>query len=373
MVVVLVILVVLVLLSSGCGGGDGPPAQSSPSAEVGSPSAAPTLGRATPLTERQQIGQRLIVGYPGVAPPRSVLEAAREGRIGGVILYRANVPTVGTARRNIARLQAAARRGGQPALLVLTDQEGGVVKRFPDLPPTLSAAQVGARPQPAATARRQGQLTGRALREIGITVDLAPVVDVPDRARTFLTTRAYAQDPADVARAACAFAAGLNQAGVAATLKHFPGLGRARGDTDIEHVSVMASRAELRADLAPYTRCAGTSQLAMVSSGRYPALGIRRPAAIAPRTYALLEQVGFTGLSMTDAVETPAFAGLTRPDRLAINAGADLLVYAHDPERAARAYADLVADQQAGRLHPPRSDFADAITALKRRLAAGGL
>jgi beta-N-acetylhexosaminidase len=322
------------------------------------------------LTIDQQIGQRIVIGYPEASPPPAVLAAARAGRIGGVILYQANVPSVASARRSIALLQQAAREGGQPDLLVLIDQEGGLVKRFPGLPPGLSAQAMGARPRPDATARRQGYATGRALRRIGVNVDLAPVVDVPDRRKTFLRSRAFAHRPAAVARAACAFATGLRRANVAATLKHFPGLGRARGDTDLEHVTITASRARLRADLAPYAECGAAGQLAMVSSATYPRLGIHRPAALSPRTYALLAEVGFRGLAITDAVDTPSYAGIERPDRLAVNAGADLLVFAHSPARADRAFHDLVADQRAGRLHPPGpTPSATRILALKTQLA----
>ena len=141
-----------------------------------------------------------------------------------MILFADNVdqPRAGI-RAAIKQPRRAARRGGRPKVLVMIDQEGGLVKRLPG-PPSAPASRMRA---PEA----EGRATGRMLRSLGIDVDLAPVADVAHRG-TFLGSRAFGTTPAAVARRACAFAKGLLAAGVAAALKHFPGLGYARVNTD---------------------------------------------------------------------------------------------------------------------------------------------
>ena len=126
-----------------------------------------------------------MVGFPGTSIPGSVRKGVRNGRIGGVILFADNLP-IAVLRR--VRSPRGSRSCSRPKalrrypLLVMTDQEGGLVKRLSGAP-TASAAEMGRRGP--AFSRRQGRLTGRNLRNAGINVNLAPVVDVgPTRAAT---------------------------------------------------------------------------------------------------------------------------------------------------------------------------------------------
>ena len=129
----------------------------------------------------------------------------------------------------VAALQQAAKAGGNPPLLIATDQEGGPVRRFPQGPPFDSAATMG-RNDTAADVTAIGRATGTYLRSAGVDVDLAPVLDVTSSPSSFLGTRAFGMSVAVVTRAGPAFAQGVQQARVAATGKHFPGLGTA-GET----------------------------------------------------------------------------------------------------------------------------------------------
>jgi beta-N-acetylhexosaminidase len=335
--------------------------------------AKPTA-RPRSMTLEAAIGQRIITGYHGATPPASVLRAVRAGRVGGVILFGENVPTVPAARSAVRAVKRAAAAGRRPEPLIMIDQEGGQVRRLPTLPPTLSPAQMGATSGPAATAEHQGRLTGAALRRLGITVDLAPVADVPLGTSSFLGERAFSRSRDVVARAACGFAEGLARSKVAATLKHFPGLGRAGGNTDLRPVDVTGGRAELEADLSAYRRCARTTPLVMISSATYPRLGIDAPAVLDRSTYRLLDSTGFRGLTITDAFDTPAVATQVRPALKALRAGVDLLLYGMDQRGAAQAYSRLLADARAGRLSRGQVRArADRIVAFKRRLAAGRL
>lgn len=331
----------------------------------------PAQATAAAMTVAELVGQRIVTGYTGATPSANLLRAVRRGRVGGVILFQDNIPYAATARGAIRRLQREARTGKQPPLLVMVDQEGGDVKRIPGAPPRRSPAQIGASGDVAATARAEGRATGRALAKIGFNVDLAPVADVPDRADSFLGDRAFSRKAATVATAACAFVDGLGRGSVAATFKHFPGLGRARANTDDRPVKVAAPESALRDDLEPYRRCPAVPSLAMVASATYPSLGIATPAVMSPRTYALLDETGFSGLTISDAFDTLAIAGQQNAARRALVAGLELLLYAQTKGAAARAHRRLLADAGAGRLtHDELVAGAARVIELKNRLAA---
>jgi beta-N-acetylhexosaminidase len=320
------LLVVLACVAAGCASDAGP---------------SPERARQAELPLSRAVGRKIVTGMAGTFPSRALLARVRGGQVGGVILFGPNVsPRLGRA---IAALQGAARAGGNPPLLVMVDQEGGEVKRFPGLPPSRAPARMT-----AATAGREGAATGRALRARGINTNLAPVADVNHG--SFLGSRSFGSDARAVARAACAFAGGVEAAAVNATLKHFPGLGRTRQNTDLRRVRVRASEAALRADLAPYRRCARSTRLVMLSNATYPALDPRRPAVVSRRivTTLLRGELGFRGVTITDSLAAP---GVSSPGTAvrATRAGVDLLLYV-DERSSARGYRALLGAVRAGRV-----------------------
>jgi beta-N-acetylhexosaminidase len=200
----------------------------------------------------------------------------------------------------------------------------------------------------ASSAGPEGAATGRALRARGINVNLAPVADVNHG--SFLGSRSFGSDPGGVAAAACAFASGVESAGVNATLKHFPGLGRTQSNTDLHRVRVGASAAALRADLAPYRRCVASTRLVMLSNAIYPAFDPARPAVLSPRiiTTLLRRKLGFRGVTISDSLAAP---GVSTPGTAvrATRAGVDLLLYV-DERSSERGYRALLRAAQAGRV-----------------------
>ena len=165
----------------------------------------PAPSAASQLSAKQLAGQRLVVGYPGAAPPPAVRAMVREGRVAGVILFDENLPSRAAGRRAVARLQAIPRPAGlRDPLLVMIDQEGGLVKRI-DGAPTASAEQIGARG--AAFAAAQGARTAANLRDVGVNVDLAPVLDVArPGSDTEETERGFGSSAAAVSASAIPFA-----------------------------------------------------------------------------------------------------------------------------------------------------------------------
>jgi beta-N-acetylhexosaminidase len=297
---------------------------------------APAPRVSADLTPRQLAGQRIVCGFAGRSAPSGLTQAIGAGEVGGLILFGRNI----TSRAQVSSLTAALEGVQRPAglrqpLLISVDQEGGLVKRLPG-PPKFSAAEMGRRGP--AVAKQQGAATGTSLSGVGINVDLAPVLDVARRGGFIADqNRAFGAKPGRAGAAGVAFAQGLQSVGVAATAKHFPGLGSTAANTDLRPARIPLKLGMLRrVDEAPYRRfTAAGGKLVMVSSARYPALGGGKVAASQSRrvvTGELRGQVGFQGVTITDSLETPAATAGAGPAKVALRAaaaGIDLLLYVH--------------------------------------------
>jgi beta-N-acetylhexosaminidase len=319
-------------------------------------------------------GERLLVGLEGAEPSPRLRRAIAAGRVAGVVLFADNFPSRAAGARLIAGLQAIRRPPSlRDPLLVMVDQEGGLVKRVGGAP-TASAAEMGERG--AAFSREQGRRTAANLRRLGVNVDLAPVLDVARPGGTIAAAeRGFGSTPGQVSATAVPFAAGLQEGGVAATAKHFPGLGAAAENTDFAVQRVGLSKQVLRGvDEAPYrTFVAAGGDLVMLSTAIYPALS-PDPAAFARAiaTGELRTRLGFDGVSLTDALDTVAvraYGGPAKAGVAAARAGSDLLLFT-DLAAAERAWRALVAKLRAGTLD--RAEFeasAQRVLDLRRELA----
>lgn len=307
-----------------------------------------------PVSLQRLIGQRLVARLNGTSADRRVLQQARAGSIGGVILFAGNITSVAQTRALVRALQRAARDGGNPPLWVTVDQEGGAVRRFSSLPPKRSAAQLAAADQPVTSSRTAGRATARGLRRAGVNVNLAPVADVRHTPGGFLAERSFADSAAEATPVVCAFAKGLGGGGVLPTLKHFPGLGYATATTDAAPVDIDRSVGQLQVDLEPYRRCANIG-LVMISSARYPRmLHSGQPAVLARSLYTrVLRDTGFKGLTISDDLQTPALADQSDLAVRAVRSGLDLLLYATDAAGSARAHAQLLDAARRRRLSRP--------------------
>jgi beta-N-acetylhexosaminidase len=292
----------------------------------------PQPSPASLLSPRQLVGERLVAGFPGTVVPAALRRMIRHGELAGAILFEANLPSRGAARRLVGELESIRRPPGlRDPLLVMADQEGGLVKRL-DGPPSASARQMGA--AGAAASRAQGAATAASLRGVGINVDLAPVLDVARPGGTIAATdRGFGSTAAAVQATAVPFAEGLQAGGIAATAKHFPGLGAAVENTDFAVQRVELSKQELRAvDERPYARFAAAGgKLVMLSTAIYPAFSAKPAAFARPiASTELRERMGFEGVSITDALESVAvrdFGGPAAAGLAAAEAGTDLLLF----------------------------------------------
>jgi len=316
-------------------------AASMPSACAVQHAAASSTARppAPKLSLQQLAGQRIVYSYAGLRPPQSLLAAIRAGEAGGVIFFGPNVSSASQLRRVINELQAASRASPlHSPLLMLTDQEGGEVRRLPGAP-VPSEKQIGKSSAGTAAASAAGAGAARTLKNAGVTVNLAPVLDVYRQPGDFIDEfqRSYSSNSATVAKLGAAFISAQQRAGVAATAKHFPGLGAAARsqNTDLVPVTLRTPLATLRSiDEAPYVKAiAAGVKLVMTSWAIYPALDARMPAGLSSAVIQgeLRGRLGFKGVTITDGIDAGAlapFGSVGNRAVLAASAGADLILCA---------------------------------------------
>ena len=327
-------------------------------------SAAGPSGPAAALTAQQLAGQRIVYSYPGLTPPASLFEHIRNGEAAGVIFFGDNVASTTQIASVVRDLRQAQRESPIRApLLLMTDQEGGQVKRLPGQPVD-SAKQIGQSANPPATATRAGAGAAATLTAVGMNVNLAPVLDVYSVAGNFIDQyqRSYSSDARTVATLGSDFVTAQQHAGPAATAKHFPGLGSAaRGEnTDTGPVTLMASLASLRGrDEVPYaTAIAAGVKLIMVSWAVYPALDATRPAGLSPTVVGseLRSRLHFQGVTITDALEAKALQAYGSTGQravLAAQAGMDLILCsARDANQGRSAATALAGALTSGQLDP---------------------
>jgi beta-N-acetylhexosaminidase len=328
------------------------------------------------LTSAQRAGQRVIFSYPGVMPPASLLEQISAGEAGGVIFFGENITSLAQIAAVITQLKAAHEASPvRSPLLLMTDQEGGLVRRLPG-EPALSEKQVGASADPVAAAASAGVGAGQNLAGVGMNLNLAPVLDVYRQAGDFDDQygRSYSSDPRVAAECGAAFITAQQKLRVAATGKHFPGLGAATADqnTDLGPVTLDVPLGDLRGiDELPFrSAIAAGVRLVMASWAVYPALDPKLPSGLSPAIIEgeLRRRLGFRGVTITDALEAGAIAAFGTPAGcgvLAARAGMDvLLCSARDVAEGQDTVAALAHALRHHHLDPGQSE-----TALRRVLA----
>jgi beta-N-acetylhexosaminidase len=321
--------------------------------------------------EAERPGQLLFVGFPGTRPPALVTQRVREGRVGGVVLFRRNVQEPAQLRELVAELREAAPPGAP--LLVAIDQEGGRVQRlrapWTEWPPMRRVAARGGVPATRAVAAA----LARELHDLGIQLDFAPVVDLDTNpANPVIADRSFGASPAQVGRHAAAFVEALQAGGVAACAKHFPGHGDTTQDSHHELPRLAHDLARLRRlELTPF-RAAIRAGVASVMTAHvlFPALDAERPATLSPSVLRLLrEELGFDGVVFSDDLEMRAVADrfpIGEGVVLALRAGVDALLVCSDEALWQRALGALEAAPVPLLEAPLRR-----VAALKARFAGG--
>jgi beta-N-acetylhexosaminidase len=308
---------------------------------------------------RQAAGQRVVYSYPGLTPPESLLARIRAGEAAGVIFFGENVSSLAQISGVVRQLRdAAAQSPAANPLLLMTDQEGGLVRRLPGAP-AMSHKEVGQSGDPAAAAANAGTGAGETVAGVGMNVNLAPVLDVFHAPGDLMDQyeRSFSSTASVVGDLGANYVTAQQAEGVAAAVKHFPGLGKANAtdNTDSRPVTLTVPLATLRGvDEVPYQKSiAAGAKLVMLSWAVYTALDPNRPAGLSSTVIQqeLRSRNGFTGVTITDALEANAlrdYGSTGERAVLAAQAGNDLiLASARDVtqgDEATEALADALTD-----------------------------
>ncbi len=288
-----------------------------------------------------------MLAFRGTTVPRWLAERLAAAPAAGFTLFRApNLRAPAQVRRLTTSLQAAALErtragaGEDLPLLIAVDQEGGQLLSLGDaFTPFAGPMAIGATGD-ADLAERVGRAIGLELRAVGVNVNYGPDLDIASNPESpALGIRSFGDDPSEVARLGTAWLRGVQSAGVAATGKHFPGMGGVTVDTHDQLGVVDSSRDELGArELVPF-RAAIDAGLRTVMSGHFAVPGLTGSASL-PATLSrqvmhelLRDELGFDGVSITDALDMQAIpqgAAQAVAVVTALDAGVDLLLATPD-------------------------------------------
>lgn len=312
-------------------------------AQSPSPSVSPTLTVSAAdacvattmagMTLTQIVGQVMLVGTP-VGDPGSVDKLIRTADVGGIFLAGRSHQSAAKLKSGIAALQAAAPADRQ--LLIALDQEGGEVQTlqgadFPPIPTAVAQGRLG-----PTTLKKQTGAWAQRLADIGVNLDLAPVADtVPASLGTKNPPiggyyRQYGSDPAAVAADISIVVSAIQSSGVLTTLKHFPGLGRVKVNTDFSTGATDTVATANDSYLGPFMAgIQAGSGAVMISSATYPKLDPDAIAAFSTPivTDLLRHRLGFTGMIVSDSLAGAAAVSSVPTGQRAvrfIEAGGDL-------------------------------------------------
>lgn len=358
---VLTVFTVCAVVTTGCSGGDTssdqPSDSAGPTAGPDSESASPTTAetrtpreeenadRAAGMSMAQKVGQLFMAGADANDAPAAAYDAISEHHVGNIMLTGRSTAGTAHTRAQVESLrdEVGPRSTHGVRLFVATDQEGGQVQvlrgqGFTDLPSGMEQGDL-----PAAELRKDAKGWGTELREAGVNVNLAPVMDTvpgpgfaPDNEPIGAFDRQYGYTTKKVAKHGSAFVRGMSSAGVAPVVKHFPGLGRVTANTDTE--SGVTDDETTRDDpyLEPFAAGieAGTP-FVMVSTASYPELDGDTPAAFSRTIIGsmLRKDLGFDGVVISDDLSNAKQVAHLSPAKRAVEfiaAGGDI-VLAVDP------------------------------------------
>ena len=328
-----------------------------------------------PLAEK--VGQLFMVGFEGTEVTPELEAWMSTYGWGGAILFGRNVESPVQVLLLTQGLQAIMQARGHPPLLIAIDQEGGRVARlkapFTSFPSAAMVGQMGSEQLPY----NVGRTLATELRAVGITMDMAPVLDVRSNpANTVIGDRSFSTDPHEVARLGTAFMCGMHAAGVLAVGKHFPGHGDTLLDSHVALPVCDRTVAQLKAcELLPFhAAMAAGLEAIMTAHVVYKSWDAYLPATLSSAilTGILRGKMGFRGVIISDDLGMAAVLETMPWDEVsvqALRAGVDLLLICHRRERQEQAYAHILSAVRRGSLPESMVDRAVArIHTLKSRL-----
>jgi beta-N-acetylhexosaminidase len=319
------------------------PSSSAAATPSNTPSLEPTATPGPSLRDR--IAQMLLVGFRGLTVEEAgeIASDIQDRNLGGIVLFDTDQPTHSKVRNVESPAQLTALVAGLQSLaatplLVAIDEEGGLVARLDQrhgFPPTISAADLGARGDVAFT-RQAGEQIAETLASVGVNLNLAPVVDLnvnPSNPIIGSLGRSFSADPTVVTAQAEAFVEGHRSMGVLTTLKHFPGHGSSTGDTHLGVVDVTKTWSAI--ELEPFRNLVndGLADAVLTAHVFNSKLDPEHPATLSLPTITgiLRDELGWDGVVISDDMQMGAIRqayGYADALRLAILAGVDIMTIA---------------------------------------------
>ena len=297
------------------------------------------------------VGQLFMIGFEGTRFNNDLNYFLKKLHIGGLIHFRRNVQDPFQLAELNRSLQEKAMEDVSIPLFISVDQEGGPVSRLgPPFSQFESQSAMAASDDPEEKVGHFARVQARELKLVGINMDLAPVLDVNTRGpEGLMAARSYGSDPELVARLGALCIQEMQQAGIMACAKHFPGI----GDTDLDsHQDLpvqLKDKTELeRVELVPFRKAAAIPSAAfMLSHILYQTYDPKHPASLSGTivTELLRRDLGYDGLAMTDDLEMGAVGNhyaIEEAVHLAFTAGVDSLLICHDPDKIERGYTYLL-------------------------------
>ncbi|CAN7558322.1 beta-N-acetylhexosaminidase [Paenibacillus sp. LjRoot56] len=318
-----------------------------------------------PLTLRQKVGQLFACGFDALEPNPHIKQLIEEYGIGGVIYFRRNVKDAHQLAQLSADLQAISLKSGGQPLFISVDQEGGMVSRVEKgatlLPGNMALGAAFAPSGVYASAK----VMGKELRQMGVNMNLAPCLDINNNPlNPVIGVRSYGETAAIVSDMGTHAVKGLQDMGVIATVKHFPGHGDTTADSHHDLPVVPHSMERLmELELAPFIKAIeGGVDAIMSAHVVFEALEDSTvPSTLSYKilTELLRGQLGFKGLIVTDCLEMKAISegvGVAEGAVRALEAGADILLVSHELERQIAAMEAVIAAVESGRVSEARID-----------------
>ena len=314
------------------------------------------------MTIEEKVGQMFVFGFNGIEPDKNILSAIRDKKIGGVILYDRNMqnPRQVVSLNNALKRTASEQRLEIP-LFICVDQEGGNVTRMANKVSVAPAQQ-----KQGMRAEREGVysmagVTAVELKAMGFSVNFAPVLDLSER-----DSRSFGTNPEKAASFGKAAVDAYNEAGIIASIKHFPGLGRSTVDThfDFDVVKTPADILE-KSDIIPFAHVMQTTDqrrfMLMTTHLIFTAYDSKNPSSVSPAVIKglLRDKMGFSGLVVTDDMEMGGLSKIVSFDEMgekAVAAGVDILLVCQEKENQDRVYQGLINAVKSGKISRSRID-----------------
>lgn len=334
------------------------------------------------LPLEQQVGQFFYIGLSGTELDADTRALIQEVQPGGVIIFGRNV----RSPQQLRELLDGVRELVPTDPLLGVDQEGGLVDRLRKIFTPMPSARTIRQHGDLAGSRALGRITGEALRLLGFNMNFAPVMSIMTDERDLLSnglySRSFGRSPGEVLGYTTVYLRGLQETGIVACLKHFPGIGAGEVDSHEQMPMVRLSHDDLMAqDLAPYIelfqRKDDRVRCVMVSHGGFPNIdiikgvtgGLLEPASLSHNivTNLLRAELGYQHLVVTDDLEMGAIAKHCEIEAAVVRAflaGNDMMLICAHPDTIRRGYQSLLGVARDGRL--PK----DRVRASLKRIAA---